>query len=61
MRKQNSPIALGKVLAMQTSHLLQMELQLFCHSRRQHRAPILTTLAMAHSDLHTLKIKVMDP
>jgi hypothetical protein len=38
-----------------------MELELLSHSRRQHRAPILTTLAMAHSDLHTLKIKIMYP
>ena len=57
MRKQHSPIALGKVLAMQTSHLLQMVLELLSHSRRQHRAPIRTTLAMAHSDLHTMKIR----
>jgi hypothetical protein len=36
-------------------------LQLLCDSRRQPHAPILTALAMAHSDLHPLKIKVMDP
>jgi hypothetical protein len=46
---------------MQNSHLLQMELELLSHSRRQHRAPILPAFAMAHSDLRTLKIKVMDP
>ena len=61
VRKQHPPIARSKVLAMQTLHLLQMELQLFCHSRRQHRAPILPALAMANSDLRTLKIKVMYP
>ena len=55
------PISLGKVLAMQTTHLLQMGFEFLSHSGRQHRAPILTALAMAHRDLHTLKIKVMDP
>jgi hypothetical protein len=57
--KQHPPIALGKVLAMQTSHLHQMDFELLCHSRRQHRAPIHSALAMAHSDLRTLKLKVM--
>ncbi len=59
--KAHPSIALGKVLAMQTSHLLQMKLELLCHSRRQHRAPILTALAMAHRDLQALKIKIMHP
>jgi hypothetical protein len=38
-----------------------MVLELLSHSRRQHRAPILPALAMANSDLRTLKIKIMDP
>jgi len=54
-------IALGKVLAMQATHLLQMGFEFLSHSGRQHRAPILTVLAIAHRDLKMLKIKIMDP
>ena len=53
------PIALGKVLAMQTTHLLQMGLDFLSHLGRQHRAPILPALAMAHRDLRALKIKIV--
>jgi len=55
------PIALGKVLAMQTTHLLQMGFEFLSHSARQHRAPILPALAMAHRDLRALKIKILHP
>jgi hypothetical protein len=53
------PIALGKVLAMRATHLLQMGFELLSHSRRQHRAPILSALAMARRDLRALNIMVM--
>jgi hypothetical protein len=50
--------ALGKALAMQTAHLLQMSFELLSHSRSQHRAAILPALAMAHRDLRALNIKI---
>jgi hypothetical protein len=66
--------ALGKDLAMQAPHIVQlgrpdgssrwdvqMGLELLSHSRRQHRAAILPALAMAHRDLRALNIKVLHP
>jgi hypothetical protein len=53
--------ALGKVLAMQASHIFQMGFELLFYSGRQHRAPILPAFAMAHRDLRALNIKVMHP
>jgi hypothetical protein len=44
---------------MQTTHLLQMGFEFLSHSARQHRAPILPALAMAHRDLRALNIKIM--
>lgn len=59
--KAHPPIALGKVLAMQTTYLLQMGFEFLSRSARQHRAPILPALAMAHRDLRALNIKIVHP
>jgi hypothetical protein len=46
---------------MQTTYLLQMGFEFLSRSARQHRAPILPALAMAHRDLRALNIKIVHP
>jgi hypothetical protein len=51
VRQAEPSIASSKVLAVQSLHVLQMELEVLADSHGQHRSSILATLSMPHRDL----------